>query len=1099
MTKAKSTKKALLLSAVSLFLCFAMLLGTTFAWFTDSVTSANNIIKSGNLDIELEYWKGDAWVDVAGKSDVLTNLLWEPGVTEVAYLRVANAGSLALKYQLGINIVSETAGVNAAGEPFKLSDYIKFGVKAITATGEAKVPSVYATREAAVAAVEAIPAGQLGAVDKISAGYGKADAMAAGEEFYLALVVYMPTDVGNVANHNGVNVPEIQLGINVMATQMTSEEDSFGSGYDADAAFVLAPVARPENATKDMNLKGANDVIISLPAEVINALPEDVEEIGMAVSDPVINATAKTLTFASVELVDQNGNEIDLDALDLGENITVTLPLPEEAPFEANETVMVYHDGEFVANAVVGQDGKISYAVAHLCEVTIGTYEAPVEENNTVVIKNVAQFFGFAQSVNEGNTYEGKTVLLACDIDLNNVAWTPIGCFVSASSVDFSHAFKGNFDGQENTISNLNVNNSGWAGVFGIVYKGTIKNLNVKGATINSNRMAGAIVGQIYGSIDNCHVEDVTITMLPNSTSSGYDNGDKVGGIVGWLGDNGNKNHILDCTANNVTIKAYRDMGGITGYIGTTTTVERCEANNITLTVDQDTNSYGAKTANAGAIVGRIYNTPVTIQNNKESNITILTAVSTATGFANAMAKGGNVILAGNIDMGTVKATVPAGVNVVLDLNGYAVQQASVETTANALITNKGTLTINDTVGTGKVSYQDITAYTKDNGFASNTIRNEGLLTVNGGTIENITSAEVMNYSYPHAIDAYQGSVTNITGGTVKSLNYDAIRMFCNSETLATTVNISGGTIVNRISFQDPATNRAGYGVLNITGGTFVTTDGVGANVRLLNFSKVTGNMKATISGGTFDKGIVTQDLAGTGVTNEDWVTYAVAVANAEELSQAIADGAKVIFLTADIVADFGIALANGVTLNGNGYSLTYAIEDDYHLVSMGTDTKLENIKLYNYRVRTENTTAGNVTITNVEIWMDNDLTGLDISRGSGTAILTGVVCKGIKDEAHLNPETQVQVDYTPYGDVLLGGAWALNATDCDFGSLHGWNTRNGSNVYLNNTTYTVFRMHYWSGRTLYVDGVETAWSESGAIPVAHDVGGCWSVQPAFK
>ena len=76
MTK-RSTKNALLSSVLALFLCFTMLIGTTFAWFTDSVTSANNIIKSGNLDIELEYWDGDSWEDVAGKSDILTNTLWE--------------------------------------------------------------------------------------------------------------------------------------------------------------------------------------------------------------------------------------------------------------------------------------------------------------------------------------------------------------------------------------------------------------------------------------------------------------------------------------------------------------------------------------------------------------------------------------------------------------------------------------------------------------------------------------------------------------------------------------------------------------------------------------------------------------------------------------------------------------------------------------------------------------------------------------------------------------------------------------------------------------------------------------------------------------
>ena len=221
MKKQKSTKRALLMSALSLLLCLSMLVGTTFAWFTDSVTSGNNRIQSGNLDIELEYWDGKAWVDVAGKSDILTNTLWEPGVTEVAYLRVANAGSLALKYQLGINIVSETAGVNQAGDEFKLSDYIYFDVI------ETDTLKTFATREDAVAAVTD--------AKKISAGYTKAESLNAGKEFYLALVVYMPTSVGNEANHNGEDVPSIDLGINIVATQYTKENDSYGPDYDEDA------------------------------------------------------------------------------------------------------------------------------------------------------------------------------------------------------------------------------------------------------------------------------------------------------------------------------------------------------------------------------------------------------------------------------------------------------------------------------------------------------------------------------------------------------------------------------------------------------------------------------------------------------------------------------------------------------------------------------------------------------------------------------------------------------------------------------------------------------------------------------------------------
>ena len=227
---------------------------------------------------------------------------------------------------------------------------------------------------------------------------------------------------------------------------------------------------------------------------------------------------------------------------------------------------------------------------------------------------------------------------------------------------------------------------------------------------------------------------------------------------------------------------------------------------------------------------------------------------------------GATLTLLRNVEL-TDTLTIPAGKAVTLDLNGRTISQKKAQTGAYAMIANKGDLTVKDSVGTGKVSYADITEYTADVGYASNTIRNEGVLTIAGGTVENVSSDNVANYGYPHAIDAYQGSVTNITGGTVKSANYDSIRMFCNSTIEATTVNISGGTIVNRVSFQAPTSNKADYGVLNITGGNFVTTAGVSANVRLLVFSTDLSQMKATISGGTFDKGVAISNFSGANVT----------------------------------------------------------------------------------------------------------------------------------------------------------------------------------------------------------------------------------------
>ena len=275
--KKKATRQALLMSVLSLMLCVSMLVGTTFAWFTDSVTSDNNIIKSGNLDVELEYWNGEDWVDVTGRSDILTNTLWEPGVTEIAYLRIRNAGTLALKYYLGVNIISESKGVNQDGEEFKLSDSLMFGVVEDIETvevGTVIAPVEYETREDAVA--------KLKNAKELSAGYAKAhdlypenniptDVEGAASEKYFALVVYMPTTVGNEANHKTSEDPadpdkyrpEIELGINISATQKDYEYDSFGDDYDVDA-FYPASVSKKIGGGGTLEVGG---VTVTLPED----------------------------------------------------------------------------------------------------------------------------------------------------------------------------------------------------------------------------------------------------------------------------------------------------------------------------------------------------------------------------------------------------------------------------------------------------------------------------------------------------------------------------------------------------------------------------------------------------------------------------------------------------------------------------------------------------------------------------------------------------------------------------------------------------------------------------------------------------------------
>ena len=224
MTNKKTTKRALIASAVSLMLCFTMLLGTTYAWFTDSVTSTNNIIKSGNLDVELYYQNSetDDWVKVTDKTNVFKeNTLWEPGHTEVVKLKVVNEGSLALKYQLGVNVADEVGSVNINGNPFKLSNFIKFGI----VDGDKDF-----TRNNAIDAVSenatALNVAYASAVEKLDPS----------KESVVTMVVYMPENIGNDANYGkNETVPTIDLGINLYATQVEAEKDSFGADYDAGA------------------------------------------------------------------------------------------------------------------------------------------------------------------------------------------------------------------------------------------------------------------------------------------------------------------------------------------------------------------------------------------------------------------------------------------------------------------------------------------------------------------------------------------------------------------------------------------------------------------------------------------------------------------------------------------------------------------------------------------------------------------------------------------------------------------------------------------------------------------------------------------------
>ncbi|MBQ7661304.1 MAG: hypothetical protein IJS44_04550, partial [Clostridia bacterium] len=240
-------------------------------------------------------------------------------------------------------------------------------------------------------------------------------------------------------------------------------------------------------------------------------------------------------------------------------------------------------------------------------------------EGDEFTLSSPAALAGFSKLVSEGNTFQGKTVKLDSDINLNNISWTPIGDF---NGTNFTKAFRGTFDGQGHTVSNYTVDTHGGAGLFGEVYLGTIKNVTVKNVTVTANRMAGALVGQLYGDLENCHVINASVTGIPNEDGDSFDNGDKIGGLVGWIGDNGNNRHISDCSATNVTLRAYRDVGGLAGYIASSTSITDCTVENITITVDKLTNAYGNSSINAGYLYGRANGNNTVVDNTETGNNT---------------------------------------------------------------------------------------------------------------------------------------------------------------------------------------------------------------------------------------------------------------------------------------------------------------------------------------------------------------------------------------------------------------------------------------------------------------------------------------------
>ena len=250
--KLKSKKSALLLSFTSLLLCFAMLAGSTFAWFTDTATTGVNRIQSGTLDVELWQNKGTKgnpeWAKVEDGSDPLnwvTNdgraqdqIFWEPGcIYELPQLKIVNNGNLALKYKIQINGIQGDA---------KLNQVIDWTMTMDDATTV------------------------LGTEHHLAAKTGETV-----DADILTISGKMQTTAGNEYQNLTID----GIAITVYATQDTVENDSFNNTYDENATYY--PVLDAAGL-KDALVNGGEIQVV----EDVRTSGEDTVEARMTVSKP---------------------------------------------------------------------------------------------------------------------------------------------------------------------------------------------------------------------------------------------------------------------------------------------------------------------------------------------------------------------------------------------------------------------------------------------------------------------------------------------------------------------------------------------------------------------------------------------------------------------------------------------------------------------------------------------------------------------------------------------------------------------------------------------------------------------------------------------
>ncbi len=204
-------KIALALSLCALIIWGILGTGASLAWFTDTSPEINNIFHFAEFDLEVSHRLTDGeWAEVDSQTKIFDEeALYEPGYVQVVYLKVENKGTVPFKFQTAVNVNGYIVATNAFGQEFMLQDYLKFGIT--TSDSEDEMKNSVPDREKAVEIADMPLKNYATEAAELDPGTTK----------YIALIVRMPEEVGNVANYRGEAIPQVELGITVKADQIT--------------------------------------------------------------------------------------------------------------------------------------------------------------------------------------------------------------------------------------------------------------------------------------------------------------------------------------------------------------------------------------------------------------------------------------------------------------------------------------------------------------------------------------------------------------------------------------------------------------------------------------------------------------------------------------------------------------------------------------------------------------------------------------------------------------------------------------------------------------------------------------------------------------